>query len=216
MENETNSGTPDAGNIDISKPEIVKEKTGHEEAEKKANSSAGFFKRNPVLFTVLMGIVAVVAVYFWKDIQAKNQKAAIVKKASEQIMENNQEMLKLVTKPFVWSIRSEMIRGNMDLVNDYTKEMVREKNFQFINIIAPDGLIINSTDKKLEGQMAGTMFEESLLTTDSVMVVNKDGMLTIAAPVMGYDKKLGTLIMNYTPVKFVLDTEKRPDSAATK
>ena len=166
----------------------------------------GFLRKNPVLFTALIGILAIAVVYFWKDIQGKKQKAEVEKMASAQIMENTREMLKLVTKPFVWSIRAEMLRENMDQVNIYTKEMIREKNFQIIYLIDPEGKIVISTDKKLEGQLAAGMVETGLLQTDSVMVLKKDDLLTVAAPVMGYDKKLGVLIMSYLPEKF--STEK--------
>ena len=163
----------------------------------------GFIKKNPVLFTAIVGMLAVVVVYFWKDIQGKKQKAAIVKSATEQLMENNQEMIKLVAKPFIWSIRTELLRDNMDQVNAYTKELVKEQNIQYIHLIEPGGLIINSTDKKLEGQKSDGMFDAGIMGTDSIIVIkNDDDVLTIAAPVMGYDKRLATIIMSYKPVKF--------------
>ncbi len=164
--------------------------------------SAGFIRKNPVLFTALLALIAVAIVYFWKDTQGKKQIAAIEKMAAEQLMEHNEEMLKLVAKPFVWSIRSEMLRDNMEQVNTYTKEMVQEKKFQLILLIDLTGKIIISTDKKLEGQSVTGMFESSVLQTDSIIILRKDDLLTVAAPVMGYDKKLGVLIMNYLPVKF--------------
>lgn len=153
----------------------------------------------------MVSLLALVAVYFWKDIQGKKQKTAIEKMAAEQLMENNAEMLKLVTKPFVWSIRAEMLRENMDQINSYTKEMVREKNFQIIHLIDPAGKIVISTDKKLEGQPAAEMFESYILQTDSVVVLRKDMLLFVAAPVMGYDKKLGVLLMSYKPEKLKTD-----------
>lgn len=173
-----------------------------ETGNKAGKKSVGFIRKYPVLFTALLGIIALVIVYCWKDIQGKKQKAAVEEMAAEQLMLYNVAMLKLVTMPFVWSIRAEMLRDNMEQVNTYTKEMVRERNFQFIHIIDPAGKIIISTDKKLEGQSAADMFEPSVLQTDSIIVVRKDDLLTVAAPVMGYDKKLGVLIMNYIPVKF--------------
>ncbi len=160
-------------------------------------------KNNPVIITIIIGLIAITGVYFWKDIQGKKQKAAIEKMASEQLLLNNVEMLKVLVKPLIWSIRSEMLRGNMEQVNIFTTDMVKEKNFQFIHLIDPKGIFIVSTDKKMEGQPVNGMFDVNLMQTDSVLVISKEeNMLTLAAPVMGYDKRLATIIMNYSHMKF--------------
>lgn len=171
--------------------------------QSKKENTLSFIKRNPVLTTALIGILAVIAVYFWKDIQGNKQKAAIEQMAEARLLENNQTMLKLMAKPLVWSIRAEMLRGNMEQVNIFTTDLVKEKNFQFIYMIDPEGKIIVSTDKKLEGQHAKGMFEPALLQTDSVIVINNEkGMLTVAAPVMGFDKQLAVIVLSYAAPGF--------------
>lgn len=190
---------------------------GIDEISNTAKTFSGFVKRNPVLFTILVALVALVSVYFWKDTEGKNKRRVVEKMASEQLLQINVDMLKLMAKPLVWSIRSEMLRGNMDQVNIYTKELVQEKNFQYVHIVEPGGKILISTNKKLEGQPAAGILEASLLQTDSVQVVNKENdLLTIAAPVMGYDKKLATIIMDYTPVRFATGKDKKSDSTTIK
>lgn len=190
---------------------------GKDEISNTAKTFSGFVKRNPVLFTILVALVALVSVYFWKDTEGKNKRRVVEKMASEQLLQINVDMLKLMAKPLVWSIRSEMLRGNMDQVNIYTKELVQEKNFQYVHIVEPGGKILISTNKKLEGQPAAGILEASLLQTDSVQVVNKENdLLTIAAPVMGYDKKLATIIMDYTPVRFATGKDKKSDSTTIK
>lgn len=190
---------------------------GIDEISNTAKTFSGFVKRNPVLFTILVALVALVSVYFWKDTEGKNKRRVVEKMASEQLLQINVDMLKLMAKPLIWSIRSEMLRGNMDQVNIYTKELVQEKNFQYVHIVEPGGKILISTNKKLEGQPAAGILEASLLQTDSVQVVNKENdLLTIAAPVMGYDKKLATIIMDYTPVRFATGKDKKSDSTTIK
>lgn len=173
-------------------------------SQTKTEKSKSFVKRNPVITTVLIGIIAVVAVYFWKDIEGNRQRAAIEKMATAQLNENNQTMLKLLAKPLVWSIRAEMLRGNMEQVNIFSSDIVKEQNIQFMYIINPAGEFIVSTDKKLEGKSATDMFDAALLQTDSVIVVNnQDGLLTLAAPVMGFDKRLAVIIMKYAAKGFL-------------
>ncbi len=186
------------------------------EATKK-KSFGQFVKKYPVFLTALLGLLAVTAVYFWKDMQGRNEKAAVEKMATAQIEQNLHDMLRLMSKPLIWSIRSEMLRGNIEQVNIFTTDLVKEKNFQYIHLIDPNGNIIVSTDKKLEGQSGIGMFDNAILQTDSVMVFNSDNnMLTLAAPVMGYDKRLATVILKYKPARFVLNTDNPSADAGEK
>lgn len=163
-----------------------------------------FIKKYPVLFTIFIALIMLAVVYFWKDYQAKKETDRIEKMATVQLMDNNMEMLKLLSKPLIWSIRSEMLRGNLEQVNIYTNDMVKEKNFQFIYLISPDDSMLISTDKKFQGQNAKGMFEEKFLKTDSLIAVsNDDKTITIFAPVMGYDSRLATLVYKYTPEKLL-------------
>ncbi len=181
-----------------------------DQPQTKKEKTMSFIRKNPVITTALVGILAVVAVYFWKDIQGGREKVAIEKMATAQLNEKNQTMLKLLAKPLVWSIRAEMLRGNMEQVNIFTTDLVKEKNFQFIYMIDPDGKIIASTDKKLEGQTVAGMFDAALLKTDSVIVVNNEaGMLTMAAPVMGFDKQLAVIVLKYAAPGFLNTTAKK-------
>ena len=169
--------------------------------KEKGNS---FIKKHPVVFTIIIALIAIVCVYFWKGYQAKKQKALIENLATEQLMQNNIEMLKLLSKPLIWSIRSEMLRGNLEQVNIYTNDMVKEKNFNFIYLVSPGDSILISTDKKFQGQSAKGMFEDELLKTDSLVAVNNGHeSVIIFVPVMGYDSRLATLVYSYTPEKFL-------------
>ena len=127
-----------------------------------------------------------------------------VRNITSEMVEKNHELLTLLCKPLVWSIRSEMLRGNIEQVNIFTTDLVKEKNFQYIHLIDPSGTFLVSTNKRLEGQAAGTMFNADILTTDSTTVrTAEDGKtLIVAAPVMGYDKRLGTLILSYMMDEF--------------
>ena len=164
---------------------------------------AKFVKQNPVLITVLISLVAITVVYFWKDLQAKRQVAYIKKSATEQLIKSNKEMLTVLSKPLVWSIRSEMLSGNLEKVNIYVKDIVKEKNFQLLQVIDVTGKIILSTDKKLEGKNAPAYYDQTLLSTDSLKIKTTENLsLLMFAPIMGYDKKLGVLVIAYKPAPF--------------
>ena len=168
-----------------------------------------FIKSNPVIIIIVISLVAIVSTFYYKDIQGNKQKHAIEKLAQEQLLQTNENMLRLVAKPLIWGIRTEMLRGNLEQVNLFLSDLVKEKNFQFIHLVDPTGNILISTDKKLEGQSATTLFADSLLHTDSIKIINNENQVTtLLAPVMGFDKKLGTLIFNYATPAFVSGPEK--------
>ncbi len=164
-----------------------------------------FVKKNPVLFTALVGILALAVVYFWKDIEGTKQKNEVVRVATLQLEEKNQEMMMLIARPLVWSIRSEMLRGNLEQVDMFTTDMVRMRNFQFIYLIEPNGKILIATDKKMEGQQFEEIFQQEILKVESTVVFSQeDDLLILAAPVMGYDRRLATLVVAYRTDSFVV------------
>ena len=168
----------------------------------------GFIKKYPVITTVLIALLALVIVYFWKDVQGNKQRKAVIEQATIQLQNTNKEMLVLLCKPLVWNIRAELLRENVEQVVLFTNDMVKEKNLESIHLIKPSGEFMVSTNKKLEGQSAAGMFDAALLDTDSTIVVSTaSGELIAASPVMGYDKKLCTLVLQYTPEAFNPDND---------
>lgn len=196
-QNDEINASADAGKSSTSDKTILVPSVGE-------NHFLKWVKKHPVMMTVLIGLSIAASVYFWKDMETKKQKAAVVKMANEQLIENNQQMLKLLSKPLVWSIRSEILRDNLEQVNILTKDIVKEKNIQVIYVIEPAGKIIISTDKKLEGKMATGIVESDLLESDSVLMSHtiSTGVTSLTAPVMGYDRRLGIVILVYKPEIF--------------
>jgi hypothetical protein len=161
-----------------------------------------FSKSHPTLSVLLLGIMAAVIVFVWKNIENDRQKSMIIKIATQQIETNQHDLLKIMAKPLVWNIRSEMLRGNLEQVNILISDLVKEKNFRYIHIIAPDGNVILSTNKSMEGKPIGNEIDPNLLVIESpAMVIFADKMLVVAAPIMGVDRRLATLVVGYTTMR---------------
>gem|GEM_PF-1164441 len=211
MENEKKN----KGEGEKSKAEDLKKDNNEKKEQKNADNKVDtdnekkssfllFVKKNPVLVTVFIGILTVLVVYFWKDIEGNRQKNEIIKTATIQLEEKNQEMMMLIARPMVWSIRSEMLRGNLEQVDMFTTDMVRMRNFQFIYLIEPDGNTLISTDKRIEGQQFEEKFQQDVLKVESTVVFpEEDNLLIMAAPVMGYDRRLATLVVAYRAENFL-------------
>jgi len=171
-----------------------------EKPEKKSSAFSRFVKKHPLFTAILCGLIAVVLMYFVKDFESNLAKKALVEAASIELQDNNEALLKLVCKPLVWSVRSEMLRGNLEQVDLLITDLVKEKNFLYIHLIDPDGNVMLSTNKKMEGQPIDNGEIEEAMLADSTVVLNEaDRVITVVAPVMGFDKRLSTLVLSYQP-----------------
>ncbi|RZK80314.1 MAG: hypothetical protein EOO85_01145 [Pedobacter sp.] len=161
--------------------------------------------RKTLLITILVAIILIVAMWIWKSISTNNleEQATVNQNKLKQqtktiIAQTHADHLKLLAKPFVWSIRTEMMKGNNDQINIYMNEMVREKNFQRIMVLNNKYAIVSSTNKKDEGKSFDTVDSMSKLSGDDTKVENKgDSILTLISPIMGFNNRLGTLYIQY-------------------
>ncbi len=151
---------------------------------------------------IIVLIVVGASLYFYQSYQLSHQRKGLSAQADSALVKQNNAILEMTAKPLIWAIRSEMLRNNLDEINVFTSDLVKEKNVTEISLINAVGKIINSTDKKLEGAMAKDEYM-TYLKTDSVQVFNlSDSTARLIAPVMGYQSKLGVVILNYKITKF--------------
>lgn len=177
------------------------EKQANEPEANPATKKTGFFsflKKHPTLSVAIVGLILVMVVFLWKEIQRRQESKRLHTEMTVKMEEKNIEMLQLLGKPMVWSIRNEMLRSNMEQINVFMADFVKEKNMQFMHLIDTEGVFISSTNKRLEGLPVGEMFDVGLLKSETIEVrVSQNQSFIMAAPVMGYDKRLATLILEY-------------------
>ena len=165
--------------------------------------------KHSTISVLILSILALTSVYLWKESENEKQNLIIKKAATLQINKNQQDLLKIMAKPLVWDIRSEMLRGNLEQVDLLISDLVKEKDFRYIHLIAPNGIVILSTNKGLEGKQIGNEIAAYLLVVDSPTVVELiDKTIVVAAPVMGIDKRLATLVMGCKTVEIKLEKSK--------
>lgn len=152
---------------------------------------------------IIVALVLLAGLWIWKAIEmrsvrkeAERENERVRETAVSLITGERGEHLKQLVKPFVWAVRSEMLRGNMEGVNLYLQDMVKEKNFQRIQVADTRGIVVASTDKKMEGRPLTD--GGGLLTTDSTVVNNVgDSAWVVSSPIMGFNNRLGTLLIDY-------------------
>lgn len=158
-----------------------------------------------MLIIILAAVILIAAIWIWKNSQISNvreeaarEKQMIQNRAKTLIINSHKEHLKLLAKPYVWAVRSELMQGNINQVNLYANEMVKEKNFLSIIVANNKGIIISSTNKKNEGKEFTSAGKPEYLSADTTVVEKiNDSLLIMSSPIMGFNNKLGTLMINY-------------------
>ncbi len=167
---------------------------------KKPSAFRKFIKKYPRASIIIVAIIALAVVYFVKDIQASIETKALIKKANAEMVESQKASLKLFSKPLAWSIRTELLRGSNDQVDLLINDVVREKGLEFLHLLGNDGKVTFTTNRKLIGGELDLSKAAGYLGADTTSVyMENDSLIVLVAPVMGYDSRLGSLVIGYKP-----------------
>lgn len=184
----------------------LNDKSGNDyKHQRKQTGEAQSNARKRFLITIGSALILLIAVWIWKSMEvssikkaAEMQRQILEKKATRHIVHTHEEHLKLLAKAYVWAVRSEMMQGNVNQVNLFANDMVKEKNFQRIVIANDKGIIVSSTNKKDEGQAFSTIGNAAGLSSNNTTVQNEgDSILILTSPIMGFNNRLGTLLIKY-------------------
>jgi len=185
----------------------INENSGNEMPTRQSLNKADNSRvKKTILMIIGVTLILLIGVWIWKAIEIKSlkkasekDKIALKEQATRQIVESNEVHLKLLAKPIIWALRSEMMQGNLSQVNLYLNDLVKEKDFQEIVVANAKGTIVSSTNKKDEGQPFSTIGKESSLSSDDTNLENvSDSLLIMTSPIMGFNNRLGTLYIKYS------------------
>ncbi len=154
----------------------------------------------------LLGIL-LVALFVWRMVavrglekQIVDQRVELTKQYGKIVADRTVEMLRLTAVPFVWAIRKEMLRDNFDQINEYLVHFVKEPMVKQVLVVKSDGTVAVATDKKMEGASFAALFPAQQGDGDETKIVqNSDGTVTVVAPVMGLNSRLGFIYMVCSP-----------------
>jgi hypothetical protein len=100
-----------------------------------------------------------------------------------------------------WAVRGELIRNNLDQVDQFFNEIVRLGRIERIVLASPDGKLLLSSDKRYQGGDFAALYPAELLGAPRVTVLTgAGGKKRLVVPVMGLTARLGTVVMDYAPV----------------
>lgn len=159
--------------------------------------SKNILQRHPLVFILLGAIIISVLWGIFKTKQLEKAHASVV----EQIKLDHQEQLDSiglvnaiqVISSLTWAVRSEMTRDNMEQVNTYFIQLIKEPSIETIQLVDHStGNILLSTNKKDEGTL---LKNEFVLNAKSPVSQLQNNRIISAAPVYGLSQQLGVLVI---------------------
>lgn len=170
-------------------------------------------KEKTCMYIIVVVVAAAVGIYLWKLISEnnlrrnmENQRIVLTERA-QLIMENRtHDFLNLMTVPFVWAVRREMIKENYDQINEYLTQFVKNREIKNIVVVDTNDIIAVATDKKQEGKSFSTYYQQEYLEYTKINIANDgEGNIQIVAPIMGLNRRIGTLLITFVSEKINLE-----------
>jgi hypothetical protein len=124
--------------------------------------------------------------------------SALRRDAQEAVARQTQEMQLLFGTALAWSVRSAMLRNNLDEIDQYFGDLVKNPRIALVLLADVDGKVLRTTDRKYLDAQFSTHFPEDLLKVESVVVRSGDGdRIRLVLPIQGLTTRLGTVLLVY-------------------
>jgi len=185
--------------------EINKSNEAGKDPERKTNTPnvkskarlTSFIKKN-LLSVVLALLLIVVAIWFLIKVSVdakrfENEKTQLITLYETQMDSLQVKHIEFASTVFSWSVRSELMRNNVENLNQLLTVFVKESGADLVQLVNPENkLILLSSDKKFEG----TTYDQNLdFEIENTVVLEQDGKVIIVTPVMGFNSTIGILIV---------------------
>lgn len=182
----------------VSKTETTKENVSA--PKKEVAKSKNIFQKHPMVFLLLGALIISV---LWGVLKANRMEKQHLAQIEQLNGEHEAQMDSLlladasqVVSSLAWAVRSEMTRDNMEQVNTYFIQLIKEPTIENIQLIDhTTGKVLLSTNKKDEGT---TISDEFVLGAKGPISELKDNVIQSAAPVMGLSQQLGVMVIERT------------------
>jgi hypothetical protein len=126
-----------------------------------------------------------------------NETIAVMENEFEERLHNlHIAEMKRSTRILSWAVRSEMTRQNMEQVNLFFSNLIRDPRIVKIKLIHPaDGRVILSTDQKDHGEIIS---EDRVVGAEVTFSIPGEETTVVVTPVMGLEARIGVLQVIFT------------------
>ena len=150
------------------------------------------------LALVVLAVFHMVELHRVREVAA-DERAALVQSATQTLADQTASLLRLSALPLAWAIRSALLKDDFATADAYVQRMVQEKHVTGVALVTADGKVRLAGSRKLEGHPAAEVFPGVVLNGSEPAVSSTDHDLRVVVPIMGIDRRLGTLIFGYAP-----------------
>ena len=160
---------------------------------------------------VLVGLIVIA--FAWKVIAVSKVESDMAKKLENERLLITQQAREYADKQYIkeeerfgqvlsWAVRGELIRNNIDQIDQYLSEIVKMKDTERVVLINDEGQLVVSTDKRLEEAKGTEIYPKEILSLQKITVKSDvDGKKILVVPVMGLNKKIATVVVSYKQAK---------------
>ena len=160
---------------------------------------------------LLVGLIVIA--FTWKAIAVSKVESDMAKKLENERLLITQQAREYADKQYMkeeerfgqvlsWAVRSELIRNNIDQIDQYLSEIVKMRDTERVVLINDEGHLVVSTDKKLEETNGSEIFPKEILNLQKISLKSDvDGKKILVVPVMGLNKKIATVVVSYKQAK---------------
>lgn len=132
---------------------------------------------------------------------AASQRAEWARQVEAREAAMTRQSLMVFAVPLGWAIRRELQAGNLDQVDQYVSELVKQKGFEQVVVAKADGVVAVASDRKNLGIPFGSLYPERYLSGDQIDVEETvAGRWQVFVPIMGLNARLGTVAIDYQAV----------------
>lgn len=163
----------------------------------KEDKTLAFLNKHKLSFALLLVLLVVFIFFTIKTRNLEKEHFARQQKLTEHydlaIDSLQISNVELAVKAFSWAVRSELLRDNIEQVNQFFISFVQEPGIINVKLVNQRTAIVTlSTNKKEEG----SPFENpQLLQSDEQVVTATDNHILAITPIMGMNVKLGVLVV---------------------
>ncbi|MFO7580739.1 hypothetical protein [Nitrosomonas halophila] len=170
------------------------------------------------MWSILVFLGVLLLVIAWKQI-AVNQAESRLERGQAELAQQLDMERKVLTKKareyadsqykkeeerfgqvLAWAVRGELIRNNLDQIDQYLTELVKTKDTERVVLISEEGKLLVSTDKRLEDEEAASVYPKDVLNQRKITLKSDvDGKKILIVPVMGLNQRLATVVISYNP-----------------
>lgn len=169
-------------------------------------------------WSLLAFLAALLLMFIWKQIAVNQAESSLEKgqaKLAQQLEVERNDLMKKAREyadsqykneeerfgqVLAWAVRGELLRNNLDNVDQYLTELVKTRDTERVVLIGEEGKLLVSTDKRLEDAAAAKVYPKEVLNQRKVtMTSDGKGRKMLVVPIMGLNSRLGTVVINYNP-----------------